>query len=139
MSNPGAYRQYANATTRGHTKMSIFSQTPLILNEMNQPCWRADSVTAVAKTVGPLLALLTKPSGFFSAFCSSGSKHLTTIAAGQKRFPLGPGVEGPSRLVATKGYSTTMALSTLNHLLVGQKAEASGWKLVGYIWSFQAL
>ena len=29
MSNAGAYRQYANAATSGHTKISILSLTPL--------------------------------------------------------------------------------------------------------------
>ena len=57
----------------GLSASSMYLGVPF-LNLMNQPCWRADSVTAVAKTVGPLLALLTKSSGFFCAGASRGLK-----------------------------------------------------------------
>lgn len=47
----------------------------------------------------------------------SGSRRLTISTSGEKRCPL-KNQQGPPRLVATKGYSTTMALSTLKHMLV---------------------
>ena len=52
---------------------------------------------------------------------SSGSRRTSTSSAGEVRKPLRDvGKEGPEQLVATKGYSTTVALSTLKHLLVTQ-------------------
>ena len=47
---------------------------------------------------------------------SGGSRRLTMSTSGQARAPL-KGRAGPARLVQTKGYSTTMALSTLKKLL----------------------
>ena len=46
-----------------------------------------------------------------------GSRRLTTSAAGVSRKPMKGTHEGPAQLVPTKGYDTTMALSTLNKLL----------------------
>ena len=51
---------------------------------------------------------------------SSGSKRLTTSAAGVSMKPMRGSHEGPAQLVKTKGYNTTMALSTLNNLLATQ-------------------
>jgi len=51
--------------------------------------------------------------------CSSGARRLTTSTAGQSRAPLRT-KQGPANLVPTKGYSTSMALSTLNHMLASQ-------------------
>ena len=48
----------------------------------------------------------------------SGSKRLELSHIGQTRVGLNPGFEGPLRLTTTKGHGTTMALSTLNFLLV---------------------
>ena len=42
-------------------------------------------------------------------------------SSGQAVVPLRKGQIGPERLVTTKGYSTSMALSTMKHLLVTQK------------------
>ena len=50
---------------------------------------------------------------------TGGSRRLTMTASGSARAPL-KAKEGPARLVTTKGYSTTMALSTLNKLLAAQ-------------------
>ena len=50
---------------------------------------------------------------------TGGSRRLTMTASGSARAPL-KSKEGPARLVLTKGYSTTMALSTLNKLLAAQ-------------------
>lgn len=49
---------------------------------------------------------------------SCGSRRKTITTEGVLRVPLGPGKQGPANLIKTKGYSTTQALSTLNHLLV---------------------
>ena len=48
----------------------------------------------------------------------SGSKRLEMSSSSKTRVALRPGFEGPARLVETKGYCTTMALSTLHFLLV---------------------
>ena len=48
----------------------------------------------------------------------SGSKRLELSHIGQTRVGLNPGFEGPLRLTTTNGHGTTMALSTLNFLLV---------------------
>ena len=52
---------------------------------------------------------------------SSACKRLTLSTSGETRRPLGPGVSGPPQLVPTKGYGSTMVLSTMNHLLAAQK------------------
>lgn len=50
---------------------------------------------------------------------SCGSRRLQTSSSGVKRAPLTlTSSQGPANLVKTKGYSSTMALSTLKHLLV---------------------
>lgn len=51
---------------------------------------------------------------------TSGSRRLTTSASGMMRKPL-HGKEGPAKLVPSKGYSSSMALSTLRTLLAAQK------------------
>lgn len=50
---------------------------------------------------------------------NGGSRRLVMTTSGTARAPL-KSKEGPARLVLTKGYSTTMALSTLNKLLGAQ-------------------
>lgn len=52
--------------------------------------------------------------------CSSASRRLTLTSTGEKRQPLGSGKAGPASLITTKGYSTTMAISTLKNLLSSQ-------------------
>ena len=52
---------------------------------------------------------------------NSGSKRLQMTSSGQARQPLRSnvsGAQGPSRLVQTKGYTTTMAISIMRHLLM---------------------
>ena len=52
---------------------------------------------------------------------SGGSRRLTLSTEGMMRKPMRGVHEGPAaRLVKTKGYNTTMAISTLNNMLVGQ-------------------
>ena len=51
---------------------------------------------------------------------ASGSRRLTMGGAGVSRQALAPGFEGPQKLVPKKAYTTTQALSTLNHLLSAQ-------------------
>ena len=51
---------------------------------------------------------------------AAGSRRMQTTTSGMARKPMGRVHEGPARLVVTKGYSTTMALSTLNNLLATQ-------------------
>ena len=51
---------------------------------------------------------------------SAGARNLTMREGGVARCALRVGREGPQKLVATKGYSTTMAISTLSSLLVSQ-------------------
>ena len=46
-----------------------------------------------------------------------GSKHLTTSAQGKKPAPQMSVRQGPANLITTRGYGTTMALSTLRKLL----------------------
>ena len=53
------------------------------------------------------------------AALSSGSRNLTLRDAGEARKPL-TSKQGPAQLVTTKGYSTTMAISTLRSLLIQQ-------------------
>ena len=48
----------------------------------------------------------------------SGSRRLQTSTSGLTRVGLAPGYEGPSKLVTTRGYGSTMSLSTLNFMLV---------------------
>ena len=48
---------------------------------------------------------------------SGGSRRLTTSNAGVSRKPMRGSHEGPAQLVVTKGYNTTMVISTLNKLL----------------------
>jgi hypothetical protein len=48
---------------------------------------------------------------------SSGSKRLTTSTSGEQLRPMRGTSEGPAQLVSTAGYSTSLALSTLRHLL----------------------
>ena len=52
---------------------------------------------------------------------SSGARRIEISTAGQQLIPLKSGEFGPCRLVPTKGCNTTMALSTLKHLLISQK------------------
>ena len=49
---------------------------------------------------------------------NSGSRRLQMTYSGQARQPLRSGAQGPSRLVQTKGYTTTMAISVMRHLLM---------------------
>ena len=51
---------------------------------------------------------------------TGGSRRLATSSSGQARKPMRGSHEGPARLVPTRGYSTTMALSTLKNLLATQ-------------------
>ena len=48
---------------------------------------------------------------------SSGARRMTTSTSGQARAPMRGAHEGPARLVQTKGYGTTMSISTLKHML----------------------
>lgn len=52
---------------------------------------------------------------------SSGSRRLEMSSEGRMRQGVKGVHEGPSRLVATKGYSTSMALSTLTNMLATQQ------------------
>ena len=52
---------------------------------------------------------------------SSGSRRLECASEGFSIVPMRNGQFGPERLIKTKGYSTTMAVSTLKHLVVAQK------------------
>ena len=52
---------------------------------------------------------------------SSGSRRLEMADSGYMLVPMQGGKFGPERLVRTKGSSTTMAVSTLTHLMVSQK------------------
>ena len=52
---------------------------------------------------------------------SGGSRRLTLSTEGMMRKPMRGVHDGPAaRLVKTKGYNTTMAISTLKNMLVGQ-------------------
>lgn len=51
---------------------------------------------------------------------AGGSRRLTIKDAGETRRPMRGTHEGPEQLVRTKGYSTTMAISTLKKLMVGR-------------------
>lgn len=48
---------------------------------------------------------------------TGASRRLTTSTSGECRFPMRGSQQGPERLVQTKGYSTSMSLSTLKKLL----------------------
>lgn len=48
---------------------------------------------------------------------AAASRRLTMASSGETRRPMRGSQEGPERLVPTKGYSTSMALSTLKKLL----------------------
>ena len=52
---------------------------------------------------------------------SSGCRRLETSGPSRVLIPMKGGKLGPEKLVNSRGYSTTMALSTLRHLLVAQK------------------
>ena len=52
---------------------------------------------------------------------SSGSRRLEMAGSGYMLVPMHGGKFGPERLIRTKGSSTTMAVSTLTHLMVSQK------------------
>ena len=51
---------------------------------------------------------------------TGGARRLTLSKSGEARKPLRGSTQGPMQLVQTKGYSTTMALSTLRKLLATQ-------------------
>ena len=51
---------------------------------------------------------------------TGGSRRLATSSSGMARAPMRGVHEGPARLVPTRGYSTTMALSTLKNMLSAQ-------------------
>ena len=55
---------------------------------------------------------------------SGGSRRLEFTKAGQTVIGLKAGKQGPMQLTTRKQYSTTLALSTLNNLLVTQKLRA---------------
>ena len=52
---------------------------------------------------------------------SSGARRLEISTSGQQLLPMKNGAFGPQKLISTKGNSTTMALSTLRHLMITQK------------------
>ena len=52
---------------------------------------------------------------------SCGSRRLEMSGTGEAVVPMKSGKLGPERLVQTKGYSTTMAVSTMKHLLVARE------------------
>ena len=52
---------------------------------------------------------------------SSGSRRLQMSSSGQSVAGLKTGTYGPPRLITTRGYSTTMALSTMKHVLSHQE------------------
>ena len=52
---------------------------------------------------------------------SSGARRIEASDRGQMLVPMRGGKFGPERLIPTKGNSTTMAVSTLKHLMVSQK------------------
>jgi len=58
---------------------------------------------------------------------SSGARRLELSSSGQQIKHLRSGAEGTAKLVTSKGYSTTVALSGMNHLLVqGQLRRGDG-------------
>ena len=54
---------------------------------------------------------------------SSGSRRLELATSGLNVVPMRGGQFGPERLIQTKGCSTTMAVSTLKHLIISQKLK----------------
>ena len=48
----------------------------------------------------------------------SGSRHIEYCNVEEQRKPLRSGAEGPARLVSTSRMSNTMAVSTMNHILM---------------------
>ena len=52
---------------------------------------------------------------------SSGARRLEISTSGQQLVPMRYGECGPKRMVSTAGCSTSMALSTLRHLMITQK------------------
>ena len=83
-------------------------------------------VTRDILLVGDVWAVDTSPLELLNAETKrtadqAGSRRLTTSSAGMMRQPMRGVHEGPAQLVSTRGYSTTMALSTLNFMLVQQQ------------------
>ena len=57
----------------------------------------------------------------------SETSGLELSSSGQQIKPLRSGAEGPAKLITTKGYSTTVALSVMKHLLMqGQLRRGDG-------------
>ena len=52
---------------------------------------------------------------------SSGARRLEIKDSGHMLIPMQGGKFGPERLITTKGNSSTMAWSTLKHLMIAQK------------------
>ena len=52
---------------------------------------------------------------------SSGSRRIEVATSGIMTIPVKKGCEGPARMIPTKGCNTTMAYSTLKHLMSAQK------------------
>ena len=52
---------------------------------------------------------------------SSGARRIEMSTVGHQLVPMHNGQFGPCKLVPTKGCSTTMAVSTIKHLLISQK------------------
>ena len=60
---------------------------------------------------------MRKQSAFSSTDSGATARRLELASCGQLRKPLLVG-EGPAQLVKTRGYSTTVALSVLKHMLM---------------------
>jgi hypothetical protein len=57
---------------------------------------------------------------------SSGTRRLEISTAGVKRCPLGEGVKGPSQLVATGGYNSTLVISTMKTMAAANYLRRGG-------------
>ena len=76
-------------------------------------------------TVGDSWAVDLSPSELLNAEAKrvaedSAPRRIEMASSGQARVPLKAGAQGPARLITTKGYSTTMSIATLRHLILTQ-------------------
>lgn len=83
-------------------------------------------ITRDILTVGDIWAVDTSPLELLNAETKrvaeqSGARNIVARGAGQSRKQMRGVHEGPAQLVRTKGYDTTMALSTLRNLLATQQ------------------
>ena len=105
----------------------IYERVSIANSKSFMPHGAVFKVTSDILTVGDIWAVDLSPLELLNAETkrvaeSSGARRIVaSVEPAQQRKPLRSGAQGPANLVTTKSMSTTMALSTLNHMLMQQQ------------------